>query len=122
MNQHLEVIRCLLPLLDTLGEALEHMEKQVESLNFEGALKMLVDFLGGVAGIEQAMIPMDHQLDLTKIRELAAQMKIPLNQGVNDLYQQDSVAFKSRLKELVYPSFVSWKEAITITLSPFVLS
>ncbi|WP_132995185.1 hypothetical protein [Sporanaerobacter acetigenes] len=121
MNNYIEVIHNILPLLTTIEEGLTHVKKQISELRYEEALGLLQDSMLGVASIEVALQPM-RGISMGKIVPLTDILKNNINKVLESYEKGKQELIENQIEKEVLPAFNNWKKELEKTLKPYILS
>jgi len=122
MEQYIEVIKEILPLLDTMEEGAYHVKKQLSTLRYEEALGLLQDMMLGIDSIENAIQPMMDRLKENSIEIIGATLKENVSKIITSYENGQVVTLEEQVEEKILPGFKAWKEEIEITLRPYIIS
>lgn len=120
MKKYYEVIRQILPLLETIEEAILHIQKQLKELRYEEALDLLEDSTIGIASIEKAMQPMMPELQENNIASLIARLKEKIDNAVNIYEKKKEENLQKQIEGEILPAFTEWKEEMDRLLKPYI--
>ena len=122
MENYIEVIQQLLPLLDTMEEGVIDIQRQLRELRHEGAMNLLEDVLLGTTSIEDALEPMMVELPDNNIGLLGARFKEAIDELRNNYSKTDEMELGQQMEDEMRKSFLEWKDEIERVLKPFTLS
>ena len=123
MDNKLEIIHNLLPLLETIEEGLEHISLQLSELRYEEAFVLLQDSFLGISSIENSLdiLKSDFKRLQSKKEE---QMKKKLKKTVAEavaLYEDNRPEELQSRIEKVTTDFRVWKKYLEEVLKPKII-
>lgn len=111
-----------LELLNTMEEAIFHIQNQLVELRYEEVFVLLQDMMDGITSIENAIAPMESELPENNMINLLSTVKENMDKVLNS-YEHDKVSIlEKQMSEEVLPSFLNWKEETGKVLRLYIVS
>ncbi|AKL93778.1 hypothetical protein CACET_c02620 [Clostridium aceticum] len=122
MDKYIEVMKQILPLLETIEEGFSHIQNQLTELRYEEALAMLQDVIEGIASIDGAMKPIYEELMENNISNLSLLLKESISKAIHKYKRGKEINLEIQVQNEIIPVFTDWKREIEKTLKPYVVS
>ena len=119
MKRYFEVIINILPLLETMEEALSYAKDKFVQLQFEEGFTVLEDILTGIFSVKNAMIPFENELPENKIDVLFSSLKQDFDILIENLQQSEGMNLVDQINDVIITNFEKWKSEIRKTIRPY---
>lgn len=119
MSENIEIINNILPLLSTIEEGLQHVKQLLSELKYEEALGFLENTMIGIGSIDDAIKPMQPELEENKIEPLGTALKASMDVVV-DTYEIEKEEELENQIDKVIETFANWKQEIERILTPYI--
>lgn len=121
MERHLEVIKHIIKLLETLSEGLEYVQIRLDEGSMHATMQVLEDCMEAFAAIERSLNPLLAELPQNQI-EFHSETLFKSMDYLVFYYEQSNVGHACHiLREETFPAFQTWKQEIESDLYPFIL-
>ncbi|WP_184310954.1 hypothetical protein [Anaerosolibacter carboniphilus] len=122
MEKYTEVMRNAVDLSDTIHEALQYINEQLEIGNHSEVLGLLKDTSDAVIAIENSIIPILKQFSTEIILKGIDEFKVVLEQ-MEILYQGNNLtALKEVLSIKGIPLYIQWRSEMYKAFYPYIVS
>lgn len=121
MNNHIEVIRNIFALLNTIEEGLNYIKIQISELRYEGALRLLEDSMLGITSIEQSLEPIT-EMSKYNISQLTTELKNSIVKIVENYEKEKHELIDNQIEKDLLPAFFCWKDELENALKPYTIS
>ena len=120
MHENIDVIYNIVPLLSTIGEALEYTNQLLSQLQYEEALTLLEDVVVGVVSIASAIKPMQPELSKNEIESLGGILALKMSQVVGSYEMGREADLERQIGQALIVAFENWREEIERVLKAYI--
>lgn len=114
MKNYAQIIQTLLPLLKTIQEGIEHIQKQLEEPKYEEAFNMLQDVLVGIIEVEEALQQIEsnfEQLNMSDVKQAKQSLVHHFNEAVTRYENKNYNELEKAINQIL-DAFCRWQELI----------
>lgn len=122
MDKHLDTMKLMLELSDTCLEGMAYIESKLDQGYMEDTVPMLHDLVGAFYQMEQSIEPIARDLATEQLEGKADEVREALNNVVTFYEKEEGGKAFDVLKQQLIPSYQVWKEELTRSFAPYVVS
>ncbi|SFQ11323.1 hypothetical protein [Salibacterium halotolerans] len=123
MEDQLPVIKQILPLTETMGESLQHIQELLHDGRFEAAMPLFDDLVQAYSSIERALQPFFEEWEETEdLESQTALMKNSLDAVVSALEKNEYEHVKEIMQFTLLPQWKKWHQLMESRFQRFLHS
>jgi hypothetical protein len=121
MEKHIDVMKRILELTETMEEGLTHIRNQVNEGYFEASVPLVQDVIAAFASIEKSILDINN-LPQAEFDEVFQNLRQGFN-VLTEAYEQGSGGKSLEVLQFnVLPIFKKWKAALEKSFEPYIVS
>jgi hypothetical protein len=121
-NPDHEVIYCILELLPTIDEALQHMVTQLDELRLEGAEVLLRDATQAISSISGNLVLLTTEHDEAVLVQSTSNIREAIGAIIDGFEASNLSLIHTALATRLIPAFNEWRQQVEMVLQPSVSS
>ncbi|MFZ4451050.1 hypothetical protein [Salibacterium aidingense] len=123
MENHLNIVRHVLDLYETIREGIDHTQSLLEQGKEEAAVRMFQDIVFAFSKIEEVQAPLLEEMEgPTAINAEHTNIRKHLDKVVQAFENQEFLKVKEILQFTLHPQWKIWNQTLVDTFHPFVVS
>lgn len=122
MDNHIDVMRRIVILSDTINEAFEYIREKVYEGNLQSLYSMIYDAISSIHSIQLAMVPFIKKLPPNNIEALTVELNKGLNLLVSACERKEINNAYSALNDTLIHAYENWQNEIRANMNQYTLS